>query len=144
MFKILTKTLDREPLVKWGPWAAVLKALALIWRCGRGQDPTLPTPPESPCFSKLRHHTVLCNVKVLFITLQGSHSSTDEQGTAALKTIELDNRLGGAAVQVRVVQGKEPTHFLAMFQGQMVVYQGGLASAFDGKTGIFRVELFLN
>jgi hypothetical protein len=35
--------------------------------------------------------------------------------------------------QVRVVQGKEPTHFLAMFQGQMVVYQGGNASAFDGK-----------
>ena len=50
-----------------------------------------------------------------------------------MKSIELDNRLGGAAVQVRVVQGKEPTHFLAMFQGQMVVFHGGLASAFDGK-----------
>ena len=54
-----------------------------------------------------------------------------------MKTIELDNRLGGAAVQVRVVQGKEPAHFLAMFQGQMVVFHGGLASSFDGEFQCF-------
>ncbi|PSN56753.1 Villin-1 [Blattella germanica] len=49
----------------------------------------------------------------------GTHSSQDEQGTAALKTVELDDQLGGAAVQVRVVQGKEPPHFLAIFNGRM-------------------------
>ena len=27
--------------------------------------------------------------------------------------------------QVRVVHGKEPAHFLAMFQGKLVVYEGG-------------------
>ena len=64
---------------------------------------------------------------------QGAHSSQDEQGTAALKTVELDDRLGGGPVQVRVVQGKEPSHFLAMFQGRLIIYQGGLSSAFDGK-----------
>ena len=57
-----------------------------------------------------------------------------------MKTVELDDRLGGAAVQVRVVQGKEPTHFLAMFQGGMIVYQGGLASAFDGNSFTFRMR----
>ncbi len=27
------KTLDWGPLLNWGPWAAALKALALIWHC---------------------------------------------------------------------------------------------------------------
>lgn len=66
------------------------------------------------------------------IFLQGAHSSTDEQGTAALKAVELDDKLGGSPVQIRVVQGKEPKHFLAMFQGSLTIFQGGLASNFDG------------
>ena len=75
------------------------------------------------------------------------------QGAAALRTIELDQRLGGTPVQVRVVQGKEPTHFTAMFGGKMTVFQvrialnifspalssspcqGGHASSFDGEEG---------
>jgi len=65
----------------------------------------------------------------------GSNSSQDEQGAAALRTIELDQRLGGTPVQVRVVQGKEPTHFTAMFGGKMTVFQGGHASSFDGEEG---------
>ena len=65
----------------------------------------------------------------------GSNSSQDEQGAAALRTIELDQRLGGTPVQVRVVQGKEPTHFTAMFGGKMTVFQGGHASSSDGEEG---------
>lgn len=61
----------------------------------------------------------------------GSHCSQDEQGTAALKAVELDERLGGGPVQVRVVQGKEPPHFLAIFGGNFTVFAGGVASAFD-------------
>ena len=68
-----------------------------------------------------------------FTFFKGAHSSADEQGTAALKAVEIDDRLGGAPVQVRVVQGKEPPHFLAIFQGKLVIYQGGLSSYFDGK-----------
>ena len=68
-----------------------------------------------------------------FTFFKGAHSSADEQGTAALKAVEIDDRLGGAPVQVRVVQGKEPPHFLAIFQGKLVIYQGGLSSSFDGK-----------
>lgn len=57
----------------------------------------------------------------------------DEQGTAALKAVELDDRLGGKPVQIRVVQGKEPPHFLAMFNGTFTILEGGKSSAFDGK-----------
>ncbi|XP_063843291.1 advillin-like isoform X1 [Scylla paramamosain] len=62
----------------------------------------------------------------------GSHASQDEAGTAAAKAVELDDRLEGRAVQVRVVQGKEPPHFMAVFGGKMVIFEGGYASSFDG------------
>ena len=50
-----------------------------------------------------------------------------------MKAVELDDRLGGLPIQVRVVEGKEPNHFLAMFQGKLKVFQGGLSSSFEGK-----------
>lgn len=51
--------------------------------------------------------------------------------TKVLRSIELDDRLGGLPVQVRVVEGKEPAHFLAMFGGKMKIFQGGKSSSFD-------------
>ena len=47
------------------------------------------------------------------------------------RTVELDERLGGEPVQVRVVEGKEPPHFLAIFGGKMAIFQGGISSEFD-------------
>merc|ERR1719244_349516 len=61
----------------------------------------------------------------------GANSSQDEQGAAALRTIELDDKLKGLPVQVRVVQGKEPAHFLAMFGGKMTIFQGVTASSLN-------------
>ena len=58
--------------------------------------------------------------------------------------MEIDDRLGGSPVQVRVVQGKEPAHFLAIFQGKLVIYQGGLSSSFDGKFIIILCNTFLD
>ena len=49
--------------------------------------------------------------------------------------VVLDNKLGGRAVQIRVVQGKEPDHFVAMFGGKMIIYTGGRASAFETQQG---------
>ncbi|XP_023199625.1 gelsolin-like isoform X2 [Xiphophorus maculatus] len=57
---------------------------------------------------------------------QGAESSQDETVASAVLAVELDDELGGGAVQVRVVQGKEPAHLMSLFGGQpMVVYQGG-------------------
>lgn len=61
-------------------------------------------------------------------------SSQDEQGTAALKAVEKDMELGGAAVQVRVTQGKEPPHFLSLFAGRFIIISGGYSSSFDDGT----------
>ena len=77
-----------------------------------------------------------CTTRILVLIaplLQGAHSTADEQGTAALKAVELDDRLGGKPIQIRVVQGKEPPHFLAMFGGKFTVFQGGISSRFEGE-----------
>jgi hypothetical protein len=42
-----------------------------------------------------------------------------------MNAVRLDNELGGKAVQVRVIQGREPRHFIKMFGGKMVVFSGG-------------------
>ena len=61
---------------------------------------------------------------------QGLQSTADEKAASALQTIRLDNELGGKAVQVRVVQGFEPRHFLKIFKGKIVTFTGGKASSF--------------
>jgi hypothetical protein len=61
---------------------------------------------------------------------QGNDSTQDEKGASALLAKELDDELGGAAVQVRVVQNKEPDHFLTLFQGKFIVLRGGRGSGF--------------
>ena len=50
-----------------------------------------------------------------------------------MKAVELDNKYNGLPVQVRVVQNKEPDHFLLVFKGKMVVHSGGRASSFKNR-----------
>jgi hypothetical protein len=47
-----------------------------------------------------------------------------EQTAAALLTVGQDEALNGSAVQVRVIQGKEPPHFLAIFKGKVLIMNG--------------------
>ena len=61
----------------------------------------------------------------------GRDSTSDEMGTAALLTAEIDNvEFRGSAVQVRVTQGKEPAHFRSLFAGRLIIHAGGKASGF--------------
>jgi len=53
----------------------------------------------------------------------GHHSSQDEQGAAAIGAIELDKKINGTGTIIRVVQDKEPLHFMAMFHGQMIIFK---------------------
>ncbi|XP_034243333.1 gelsolin, cytoplasmic isoform X2 [Thrips palmi] len=61
---------------------------------------------------------------------QGETSSQDERAAAAMQAVRLDDDLGGRAIQVRVVQGHEPRHFMSIFKGRMIVFLGGHHSGF--------------
>jgi len=60
----------------------------------------------------------------------GVDSTQDEQATAAACSVDLDQKLEGRAVIVRVVQGKEPPHFLTIYNNKMIVFEGGYGSGF--------------
>jgi len=62
----------------------------------------------------------------------GKETSQDEQGTAAYKTVELDDLLGDLPVQYREVQGHESPEFLAIFPKTGVkILKGGVDSGFN-------------
>jgi len=60
----------------------------------------------------------------------GAETSQDEAGTAAYKTVELDDLLGDEPVQYREVQGNESKRFFELFP-KMTVLAGGVGSGFN-------------
>ncbi|XP_072520552.1 gelsolin b [Salminus brasiliensis] len=73
---------------------------------------------------------------------QGEDSSQDEKGASSILAAQLDEELGGGAVQVRVVQGKEPPHLMSLFgEKPVVVYKGG-TSRQGGQSAAAKIRLF--
>eukprot|EP00929_Paragymnodinium_shiwhaense_P009720 TRINITY_DN113_c0_g1_i1.p1 TRINITY_DN113_c0_g1~~TRINITY_DN113_c0_g1_i1.p1 ORF type:complete len:249 (-),score=68.52 TRINITY_DN113_c0_g1_i1:676-1422(-) len=60
----------------------------------------------------------------------GSETSIDERGTAAYKTVELDDYFGGEPKEVREEMGQESQAFKELFGGELEYLEGGIDSGF--------------
>ncbi|KAI3355290.1 hypothetical protein L3Q82_018145, partial [Scortum barcoo] len=75
---------------------------------------------------------------------QGRHATKDEITACAYQAVNIDNKYNGAPVQVRVIMGKEPRHFLAIFKGKLIIFEGGTGRPGvvnpDGGARLFQVR----
>lgn len=77
------------------------------------------------CYLILYTYEVHSKKNYLLYMWQGRHASQDEVTACAFHAVTLDQKYGDQPVQVRLTMGKEPRHFMAMFKGRMVVFEGG-------------------
>jgi len=63
----------------------------------------------------------------------GTHTTQDEAGTAAYKTVELDDHLKGAPIEHREVEGHESDTFIELFakKGGIRLLKGGFDTGFS-------------
>ncbi|KAJ3799834.1 fragmin60 [Lentinula aff. detonsa] len=89
---------------------------------------TYKKTPESESFSYDLHFWL------------GEETSQDEAGTAAYKTVELDDHLHGIPVQYREVQGYESDRFLSHFPLGFACLKGGISTGFHHVTDMPPVD----
>ncbi|MGH0120717.1 UNVERIFIED_CONTAM: hypothetical protein FKN15_031646 [Acipenser sinensis] len=75
----------------------------------------------------------------------GKVSSQDEQGAAAIYTTQIDDHLGGVAVQHREEQGSESETFRGYFKQGIIYKQGGVASGMKHvETNVYNIKRLLH
>ncbi|XP_074258914.1 advillin isoform X1 [Saimiri boliviensis] len=77
------------------------------------------------CYLVLYTYEVNGKPHYILYIWQGRHASQDELAASAFQAVEVDRQFDGAAVQVRVRMGTEPRHFMAIFKGKLVIFEGG-------------------
>jgi len=110
-----------------------------IWRIEKFQVKHWPKPDYGKFFSGdsfIVLHTYYKSEKTKALAWDihfwlGTKTTQDEAGTAAYKTVELDDYLGGEPVQHREVQGYESQLFVSYFGTHIVVLDGGVDSGFN-------------
>ncbi|XP_047424298.1 villin-1 isoform X2 [Mugil cephalus] len=87
------------------------------------------------CYLVLYTYQLSNQQQYILYMWQGRHATKDEITACAYQAVNLDNKYNGAPVQVRVVMGKEPRHFLAIFKSKLIIFEGG-----TGRPGVVNPE----
>ncbi|XP_077304014.1 villin-1 [Lithobates pipiens] len=100
---------------------------------------------EGDCYVLLMTHKVSNNFSYDIHFWIGKSSSVDEQGAAAIYSVQMDDHLGGVAVQHREVQGYESDTFKGYFKQGIVYKNGGVASGMKQvETNTYNVKRLLH
>ncbi|RZC39580.1 advillin [Asbolus verrucosus] len=76
------------------------------------------------CYIVLYSYQTSAEEKHLLYYWLGSHATQEEITYVNSKVIEIDEELGGLGFQARIIQGREPSHFLQLFKGKLIVFKG--------------------
>ncbi|XP_063285337.1 villin-1 [Pelobates fuscus] len=121
-----------------------------IWRI-ESMD-MVPVPEKSfgnffdgDCYVLLKTHKTGNNFTYDIHFWVGNNSSMDEQGAAAIYTIQMDDHLGGVAIQHREAQGYESDTFKGYFKQGIVYKSGGVASGMKQvETNTYNIKRLLH
>ncbi|XP_037704512.1 villin-1 [Choloepus didactylus] len=121
-----------------------------IWRIEAMQMVPVPSSTfgsffDGDCYIVLAIHKTGSNLSYDIHFWIGQDSSQDEQGAAAIYTTQMDDFLGGRAVQHREVQGNESDAFRGYFKKGLVIRKGGVASGLrQVETNSYNVQRLLH
>uniref|UniRef100_A0AAZ3PTQ5 HP domain-containing protein n=1 Tax=Oncorhynchus tshawytscha TaxID=74940 RepID=A0AAZ3PTQ5_ONCTS len=84
------------------------------------------------CYLVLYTYKRASKLQYILYMWQGRHATQDEITSCAYQAVAMDNKYSGVPVQVRVVMGKEPRHFLAIFKGKLIIFESGVTNPGPG------------
>ncbi|XP_069052338.1 villin-1 [Lepisosteus oculatus] len=121
-----------------------------IWRIENME--MVPVPPKSygnffegDSYIILYTHKTSNNYTYDIHYWLGKASSQDEQGAAAIYTTQMDEHLGGTAVQHREAQGYESETFKGYFKQGLIYKKGGVASGMKHvETNTYNIKRLLH
>ncbi|OCT63426.1 villin-1 [Xenopus laevis] len=100
---------------------------------------------EGDCYLLLMTHKTGNNFTYNIHFWVGNDSSMDEQGAVAIYTIQMDDHLGGVAIQHREAQGYESDTFKGYFKHGIIYKSGGVASGMNHvETNTYNVKRLLH
>ncbi|KAA0719028.1 Gelsolin Actin-depolymerizing factor [Triplophysa tibetana] len=118
-----------------------------IWRVEGGAR--VPVDPSTygqffggDCYLILYTYKQGSREQHILYTWQGMKCTQDELAGSAFLTVQLDDSMGGAPVQVRVTQGQEPPHLMSLFKGKAMIIHSGGTSRTGGQSQTGSTRLF--